>query len=217
MSEQTRQGRHWGALTWGLLGLAVGLAAGLWWGSYAGACIGSDQCSSRWDAVGAVGTWVGGLGTIAAVLVAARAFLLEDHLRRKAEQETASQRAESAAVEFAAAQLITIEAMFGSWSAEVINEVRVQVRNATSQTPVYKVHLRVPKLGREFEVHSIEGGDVRPFSHHMYPGSGYPSIVVKDEDREEWIQQLIETCSMTFEMNDRHWSRVGTQPANLRS
>ena len=212
MNEAARPGRHWGWLAWVLLGLAVGLSGGFFWGSYAGACSGNDECSARWDAVGAVGTWVGGLGTIAAVLVAAQAFQVEEHARRRVERMAKADAAERDAAFLAAAQLVSMQASIGSCTGEEVTEVRVTVTNASSDTTAYRVSVNAAKIGRSFEVHRIEAGESKPFSHEMFPGSGYPSLHIPIQERPQWLVDLLEMTTVTFEMNGRWWSRTGSRP-----
>lgn len=213
---ERRQSRR-GWLIWGLLGLGIGLAGGIWWGSYLGACSGNDQCSARWDAVGAVGTWVGGLGTIAAVLIAVQAFEVEEHARRREERKAQAEAAKALALEQKAAQSVTMNAELGSYSDDEVYEVRVYLTNGSRKSSITDVTMDVAAIERSFEVREIPPGATQVFSHRPTDGPGFEPLLVGIDERPDLLFDLIDDSTVTFEMNERRWSRTGGQPVVLLS
>lgn len=73
---------HWRSAFLVFVGVVVGAAVGWWLGSWT-SC--GNACEPRVSAIEAVGTWVGGLGTVGAVGFAVIAFRAEERERRAAE------------------------------------------------------------------------------------------------------------------------------------
>lgn len=62
-----------------LIGIAIGWAAGSWT-----ACASGPGCEIRVDSISALGTWVGGLGTVGALIYGVRAFRADVSERERA-------------------------------------------------------------------------------------------------------------------------------------
>ncbi|MFC7490052.1 MULTISPECIES: hypothetical protein [unclassified Knoellia] len=196
-----------------LLGLAVGVAGGFWWGSYAGACYDDSSCTVRWDAVSAVGTWVGGLGTIAAVLVAARTFQGEEKARRRAARRAALTAAERQNEDQKNAALIRVGTSVGSYTRSHITELRFAVHNDSTENPVFKVRLQNKEWGIDAQVcHRLDAGHGNTYQVKFGFNSGRESPSVPEDDRQAWLDQILEATIMSFEMNDRVWTRRGQSP-----
>ncbi|TCC08531.1 hypothetical protein [Kribbella soli] len=222
-----------GKLGWAMVALSIGLTTGWWAGAFTTAC-GPADCHANWDAIEAIGTWVGGIGTVAAVLFAVRAFRSEEAARRdeQATRVVQMQREQDAEFEkrLAAARdldRIHTEAnmVFGVVTAYVGNRVeiqciRVSIRNGANETETFKMSGELPGYGQTRLVHSLAGGQSEQLAAFGQP-LGTPTDqlpkAVPEADRARFYEELTAALTITFDMNGRSWRRVGRREAELLS
>lgn len=181
-----------------------------WWGSFVGACRDDSSCAARWDGVGAVGTWVGGLGTIAAVLIAARAFQGEERARRREARRAAMSQTQRELEDRKEAELVRLETMVGGYNHEYINQMRFTVRNESNETPAFKVRIRYDPWGIDALIeHKLEAGKVTQYSVDFGGSSGRSSIAMTPAEHAIWARSILIDARLFFEMNDRQWMRIG--------
>jgi hypothetical protein len=215
---------------WAAVGLLGGLAIGWWAGSFTTAC-GPAECHASWDAIEAIGTWVGGLGTVAAVLFAARAFTSEERQRRQ-EQEARLQQLErrrDAKLERSEAEMKRIRAEAKLVTAAVVKDVtdvvnvrtvRVTLKNNANETPVFQVGGQLPGYGNLNTFHKVGGGQtvtLAVFGSAMGIPKGNLPRTVTGKARAKFYADLTETLVLTYEMNGRWWTRTGQNQPELSS
>lgn len=220
-------GRRSGALGWfvehwrgvGLVwaGLVVGGTIGWWAGSFT-ACA-SGGCQVRVDSIGALGTWVGGLGTIAAVLAAVVAFKGEEDARREEIARLGRTRREQMDRDEEEANRIVVSAQINSTA------VYSQVRSVTEFTIAVANNART-STAHDLTAFSSEWGQIargcrldsnaRPVSKHVRLGSDRgnqrPEPFPEPQDHAAWSKEVVEGVTIDFEMNDQRWRRVGNTP-----
>ncbi|MFC5266263.1 hypothetical protein ACFPJ1_29465 [Kribbella qitaiheensis] len=220
-----------GRTGWALLILAVGLIIGWWAGSYT-ACS-QAKCHVRVDAIEAAGTWVGGLGTMAAVLFAINAFQaeqrnrLEEQLRRDREEHLAVVAALADAQEEehrarADAELVIIDARIRVSDASHVMGVAVVVRNHSNATSIYKLSGEIVGYGPIPPEHEVPAGRWSYPADYGSAGTATDQLPTPlagegDDARRAFEQNLRARVTITFEMNDRRWRRAGNDPVELIS
>ncbi|WP_228941829.1 hypothetical protein [Nocardioides sp. Leaf374] len=178
--------RHAVALASLLGGLIVGGLLGWWVASYVQCSAGDSGCETNVDAVGAAGTWVGGLGTIGAVLFAVVAFRSEESARRQERQlaevaeadrrrelEAAAEeravlaadreqrereRAEADARMQLEADAVSPFLKVGGTSSMFVSILTVGVYNANATAVAYKVKIVHPEWGPLPEMQAVAAG-----------------------------------------------------------
>jgi hypothetical protein len=210
-----------------LLGLAAGLSIGWLAGSFT-ACA-ETKCEANTAAIEAAGTWVGGLGTIAAVLFAVNQFRaeqrhrVEERMRREVEERQAEQAAAAAdqAEEDrvrAEADMVVIRARIRTTTGDDVTGIGVLVENQATRTSIYKLKGTVLGYGPIAEAREVLPGHSSDSTDYGRAGSSTEKLPVRLTDeaaRRAFIQSLTAVVSITFEMNDRRWRRVGNDPVEL--
>lgn len=148
--------QHWRSVAFGVAGVLIGGVAG-WWAGSATACA-SEGCEANAAAIKALGTWVGGLGTVAAVAFAVVAFRSEEASRREMELRLHSTEEENEKRARNEASQVRVHILIGSTDGTGITEVRVRVSNGTNTTTAYKVEGKHQEFGRLAMVHRIDAG-----------------------------------------------------------
>lgn len=219
---------HWRSAFALFVGLIVGAAVGWWLGSWT-SC--GSACEPQVSAIEAVGTWVGGLGTVGAVGFAVIAFRAEERerraaevQRRKDERKERDQVEESARIErlrreqeqvaeFArdekAAALVTIESNWGSHDGHHFSEIRFIKFNGVSESPAYNVdavHDRFGPLGSR--THTLEAGKAETAALRGRPLTTNPIAV--PADKAAWQRAEADHVTLTFTLRGRRWQRRGS-------
>lgn len=150
-----------------------------------------------------MGTWVGGLGTVVAVLVAARTF---QHQQNLSERESLLQSAETTQalreLESDAAR-VGVEVRELASAAGILDSVVLTVRNGTHGRTIYDVTVHADGLARPWEVAMIEAKDTRE-----------QTVVVEDkriarESVDAFIREMRDGASVSFVMDAATWKRTG--------
>lgn len=228
-------------LGWAIVALLFGLAVGWWAGSFTTACA-PAACQANVDAIEAAGTWVGGLGTVAAVLFAARVFTSEERARRD-EQETRilqMQQEQDAKLEARLAaeremNRVRAEAnlIVGAVSRDVsdpvqVRSIRVTASNHANETAAFKVNAELPGYGALAMAHKVESGATESlgvFGDQFGVPTGdmfglkteHLPRAIPGNEREKFYADLTSTLVVTYEMNGRRWRRRGDGPVELLS
>ncbi|MFI5732335.1 hypothetical protein ACIA49_19595 [Kribbella sp. NPDC051587] len=207
-------GRHASRLGWALLALVVGLSVGWWAGSFT-ACA-QDKCHARTDAIEALGTWVGGLGTVAAVMFAIVGYRSEERARREDEQtrireqiarddeKLADQRRTEARL-VAQAQDVHLKQGPVTWSNGDgrLESILCSVTNGTAGMSIYKV--RVP-----------DDGALVTSSPVLAAGEATDSFKVPNDVGDEVTAEgLLSKVTFSFVMEGRSFRRVGRERTAL--
>jgi hypothetical protein len=194
-------------------GLLVGVAIGWWAGSFTACSRSTNGCETRVASIEALGTWVGGLGTVAAVMFAAVTFRNEERSRREAERRSRMTQLERERLDQDEAEQVSIRCQIGSFTAERVTEVRVHVHNGTNSTPLYKLRGRLERFGNLNTKHELEAGKTATKSFPMgYMGTTLPAVPVPLDERDEWLADLTSKVVIVFEMNGEKWMRTGNGP-----
>ena len=203
---------HWRSLLFGVAGVLLGGVVG-WWAGSATACV---HCEANAAGIEALGTWVGGVGTVAAVGFAVIAFRSEEQSRRDLERQLLTTRREQLEHDRKEAEQVTISFMVGSTVAgDQATELRAQVTNGTSTSEVYKLsgeHDDFETIGFE---HTLGPGKTYTQSYmfgHMNARRPTPVKLPPNDDRPEWLNQHKNKIQIRFELRDREWTRRGDSP-----
>lgn len=193
--------------------LLVGLVVGFWAGGFTG-CVGKG-CEFRVDSMEALGTWVGGLGTIAAVMYAAAGLRREHETQVEAAVHVATERRRRDQVERHDAGLVTISCQIGSsipYPPNVqVNELRVIVENGANTAPLFKLRGDLPGFDALHRERRVSAGATAT-THFRKPHTmNMPFSIGSGEERRFELSRAAEV-SIIFEMHDRVWSRVGDGP-----
>lgn len=231
---------HLSALLFGGIGLLVGGVIGFVAGGWA-SCAPSEACEFKADLAGALGTWVGGLGTIGALIFAVRAFRSEEASRRQEERdrlvaerlrreeaelaraEVQRQRAEEADRDRQAADelerqanLITIRwqvgGTFGPPQNRHANELRAFVLNGASTTSIHHVTGESATYGSLGSKHTVRPGESLAREYRFRPFGNDGDAVPIPADEQGWLSSLAEEVTIEFEMNGQRWTRRGSEP-----
>lgn len=219
-----------------LIGGVLGFIAGGW-----ASCAPGAACEFKADLAGALGTWVGGLGTIGALVFAVRAFRSEEAARRRDEQvkieAEAARRVEAMAARAAAdrererqetelerelerdqrrADKIRIDVAIMLRADDQVRGMLVRVINDNVTTPVHSLGGRFEGLGPIDHVDVLGPSEVHPkkfdvFSHRRWPELPAPSKELEDD----WRAEKIEGVTVSFDLNGRRWVKRGRLPARL--
>jgi hypothetical protein len=147
---------HWRSVLFGVTGFLVGGVTG-WWAGSATACV---NCQANTAGIEALGTWVGGLGTVAAVAFAVIAFRSEEQSRRDMERQLLTNRREQDEHDRKEAQDVTISFTTGATiGGDRATELRVTVRNGTSTSDVYRLSGNHDDFGTIGFKHTLKPGE----------------------------------------------------------
>lgn len=219
---------HWKTLAAAFFGLTVGAALGWWLGSWT-SC--GDSCEPSVATIEAIGTWVGGLGTVGAVGFAVLAFRTEQRERRAAEQkrreeehaerekaaetlrlQTARSEQERAGIlarDTTAAALVTIECRYGSHDGHHFTSIQFIKFNGVSESPAYNVdaiHDRFGPLGSR--THTLAAGEKETFT---VPGQLLTATPIEvPNDFTAWQLEQANQVTLTFTLRGRRWQRRGS-------
>jgi hypothetical protein len=221
-----------------LVGLVVGFIAG----GYL-ACSPASACEFKADLAGALGTWVGGLGTIGALVFAVIAFRSEEESRRRDEHariraeaarqvEAAAARDEAARVREERAEIARREIerdksqarrvlatiQIGANSANRILTVHLDIYNGTDAIPIHKLGGTVEGLGPIEYRETLGPGEHhrQHFNRGSLSGSLDPAWQMPSEaDRPTWERDQTQKVMMSFELNGRRWKKQGARPPEL--
>lgn len=189
-----------------LIGLLVGLILGVWTATSIASCAGSNACTVSWDGVSALGTWVGGLGTVVAVLVAARTF---QHQQNLAEREANVQRAEAlqasrALAEDAARVAVRVRPL--SSSAGVLDSVLLSVENGSHGRTIFDVSVEADWLAQPWKLAVMKAKDDRTQT------VGMEEKGISMESSQRHVTEMRRTAVISFVMDGMKWRRIGDAP-----
>lgn len=146
-------------------GLAVGGTVGWWIGSLAACVDAGVQCSVSVDAVAALGTWVGGLGTVAAVMFAAASFRRERQMERD-EREEASLRATDHA------QRVSVSVSVTDYDEVEIRQIAAVVQNPEGEYALTDVRVAIPSAKAVLSTPFLRPGERTTLSWEFEPPLG---------------------------------------------
>lgn len=207
--------RHWHQIVWLVGGILIGGTAGWLAGSYTTCARSQAGCEVRWESIEAAGTWVGGLGTIAAVLAAVVAFRSEEQARRDQMDQEISESRERLRIARREAGKVQVDAIVGGTAGHEITEIRVHVTNGTNTTPAFKLTGSADGLGPLRELHRLDPGEGATTSFRFGHNSGNQRIDVPMDEHQQYVADLAARVEIEFEMNGHRWKRVGSGPVEL--
>lgn len=198
--------RHKTAVATGLVCLAVGVALGWIAGSYT--VCNDTGCQKNVDAIEAAGTWAGGLGTMAAVIIAAAALRSDERIR---EQEDA----EDEAFELAEAGRVRINMPSASRQDVYITGISMSVTNRTYEFAVFDLKADVEGYGEFSRPHELPRGD--SVNHEFgWPRQASLQIVAPTNEEEKRVLADVKAkTTITFTLANKPWRRTGDGPAEL--
>lgn len=193
--------------------LLVGLVIGFWAGGFT-SCAGKG-CEVRVDSMEALGTWVGGLGTIAAVIYAAAAFRHDHEKRAEAAHEEAVARKRKDLAELRDAEQVTVRCQIGGSTPYPPNvqvtEFRVFVENGANTEPLFKLSGHVPGFGPLSREKRLEAGAQAVTQFRKPRTPNMPFTILSGEER-QYERARARQVSISFEMHNRLWRRIGDDP-----
>jgi uncharacterized membrane protein len=205
---------HWRVVLGVFAGFLAGACGGWVLGSYT-ACADAG-CKVRVDAVEAVGTWVGGLGTIAAVLAAVVAFRGEDSARRELQARRLDGQQAARDWERAEAEQVRLSAQIGAimvvGGIRCVTEFRVTVRNSTNESVAYKVRGGSPKWGALDPQSRLEPASAVTTRISLLGRRPRGEPLAVPADILDWELQMVALIAITFQMHGRQWKRTGHYP-----
>jgi hypothetical protein len=204
-------GRHATPLAWATVALLLGTALG-WWAESFTACARGGSCAARVDAIEAVGTWVAGLGTVAAVLYAAMAFRSEEQSRRDMELRLIASQKDQEHLDRCEAMQVAITGQIGSWAEAMVTEFRLHVYNGANRASIFKLRGNCPTFGPLVGAHELKPGGTVTTSIRMGPGTSSQPIGIPIGERDEYVAQRVAETTIMFEMRGHQWQRTGTGP-----
>lgn len=212
MSGRTWVDQHWRSLLSGAIGILLGGIVG-WWAGSASAC---ERCQANTAGIEALGTWVGGIGTVAAVGFAVVAFRSEENSRRDLERRLLMTRREQDEHDRLEAEKITIRFSVRSYLAgDLATALLAQIHNGTSTTDVFKLSGKHEDFGTIGFTHKLEAGqsyDQNFLFGHMNGARPDPLQLPSKDLMAAWIQDQVQKIEISFELGGKRWSRVGGNP-----
>lgn len=196
--------RHSAHLGWAVTGLVIGAVVGWWAGSFT-ACVAGPACEVRVGSIEAAGTWVGGLGTVAAVLAAVAALRL-DRETREAEARLASLTARQRELHLTAdANRLLIQWQVNHWQGQRLLGAVLSVTNRSDETPIYRVQATSP-LGAPLRARLLKPGATEQVDVDLRNRKGpVPDLADKSAFETEQLAQVL----VYFKMNGRYWRKGG--------
>ncbi len=199
--------RHHLVLIGGIAGLVLGLVIGAWVGSASAACFGPSQgCGVSWDAVEAIGTWVGALGGTAAVVAAVLTYWSAEKKRQDDLELAHLASATAATEELKRASKVTVSWFVSVSRAHGVKDVAANVSNRNTSHAVHEVRVRCPDLdGLVYGTQPILPGkfDRTP----AIPGVPMPDGVTK----QAWLAELKQNTTLTYVIDNVEWTRTGDE------
>jgi hypothetical protein len=211
--------QHWRGVGLTLAGFLAGGVTGWWAGSFT-ACA-STGCEVRVASIEALGTWLGGLGTIAAVLAAVVAFRSEESARREQIARLARTRREQEGRDEEDANWV--KASVSVFSHRIISDVEqvtsftLVVTNRALASTAQRVLAHSPKwgtfpsarqLGPDETIQKTISLSPDDRSEHLRP---FPKPSSAEYDA--WRADVLSSITIEFVMNGQRWRRQGEQPA----
>lgn len=190
--------------------LLAGIAIGWWAGSFT-ACAGKG-CEVRVDSIEALGTWVGGVGTIAALYWAGASHRQREEERREAEARAKLTAQEQQDLYESEAEEVVLSVHFGGGTAMIADLVRFRVKNNAIKTPIYKVVCVVEGWPRVAEVREIGPGALGEFEYKTSNAKGKLPAPVAAPMRVKWQDDLLAIMTVTWTMNGIRWTRTANGP-----
>lgn len=201
---------------WAGFGCLVGLAIGWWAGSFTACALTEDGCEVRVQAIEALGTWVGGVGTILAVGAAILAFRSEERSRRSSERREANAKLQQSRQALENATRIVVTAKLVSYTGDDITEIVFEISNGASEVSAFDLTLTHDEYGPFPREHSLDPG--RTVTRPVQFGGRHNRIVprVPSMQRDEWLRQQLSGAKLKFKMSDVEWLREGdAQPTEV--
>jgi hypothetical protein len=199
--------------TWqgSIIVLFVGMAIGGWISSWS-ACA-DHGCEVNAGLIEAAGTWVGGVGTIIAVYWAGATYRREQHLhdQRQAEIERTQDEQEERLQH--QADQVELQITVGHLIGPIVKELRFTAKNGTNGTPLFKLRGYHEVFLDSTEIHEIRAGHDHTWSVNEPRLPNGAKLVIPEQGRPQWLAAEVEGFVVSFEMNGRIWSRIGTNPA----
>jgi hypothetical protein len=211
---------HWRVVLGVFGGLLAGAVIGWVLGSYS-ACRDSG-CKVRVDSVEAIGTWVGGLGTIAAVLAAVVAFRSEEAARRAQELRLMLTRVEQEQQDRLQVEQVLprarVRMTVGDSGERYVLNFDLGVVNNTNTTNAYKVRWESARYGKFRERPKLapsEHWKERITLGGESPSGPRPRRMPAPANLDAWEADMVTDVTIEFEMNGQRWRRIGFQPPEL--
>lgn len=196
------------AVSAGLACLVAGFVLGQWV-----ACAG-ESCSFDVDLFGALGTWVGGIGTVLALGFAAVQLRGDIEERVADRQAEAARQREQERSAWEQAQLVTSSVGMNSYiGTDIGTGFAASIVNGANETPVYNAVLMVPPYGL-VRAPKLESKASQTGRWNFGGNSTWPNVErAEGQQWHEWDAQVHAGCTLEFEMNGSVWRRRGSGPA----
>lgn len=189
----------------GLLCLAGGFVIGNW-----AACTG-EACSFDVDLFGALGTWIGGAGTVLALGFAGLQLSgdMEERARSRQRDEAAARKAFERAVEDAQRVRLRISMDTRTGNDSVGLGATALVVNDSNTAPAFGV------LGHAHCLGQVRAKKIPPREHGARRSKNFNAERVPQPEGgwEAWEQQQLEQSWLEFEQNGYRWRRDGAEAA----
>lgn len=215
--------RYHTKLGWTTLGVLLGGLAAALVTSAATACGGETACSVSWEAVEAVGTWFGAVGGLLAVGAAIATLRSGDQARLAEQRRQAMTAQERETQAQAAAARIQASVGMRSWSGNTLNMLQLNITNGNTTVSAYHVEVEVDldflgegsgrvNLGR---IQTLPANRTEPVTVPFASRQASPGLQVVPEvspsAQPEWFAQLVESCTLTYVIDEMRWRRHGSQ------
>ncbi|MBB1513781.1 hypothetical protein H5399_14400 [Tessaracoccus sp. MC1627] len=185
-------------------GFAAGGALGWWAGSFATCAAAAVQCQASVDAIAAVGTWVGGLGTVGAVIYAAATLRRDEQLRTTTKQRETSKLTVHAAN-------VTLKIRPTDYDEQAIRQIGIWISNPPGDYPLHNVRVSIPAVKISESMASIEPGN----SSHVLCELR-PPIVTDGYSKDLTLRNLENDLMLEFQIDDVRCAREFHQSSLLR-
>ena len=178
---------------------ALGWALGTWSTCRGGAC------SFDPDLFGALGTWVGGLGTIGALIFAGRQLRADARREKQNADETWKQIKDDAS-------RVRLECHVGQWVGEQVAQISYTVFNEAPE-PAYDVSL---DLGGQI---TVPLGLIKPMKDGRNPWANvlgkWKTMTSVGDPAEGW--RMRDASTLTFTMHGKKWTQTGNDLKTLKA
>lgn len=213
--------RHHATVLWAIGAAIVSAALGAWIGTWASCSASESGCRVRWQAVEAIGTWVGALGGILAVMAAIATYRSGEQSRLELQRRESLTERQLEAEQAVAAARVTVRASHMSSTGDLLTGLHLTVFNGNTKHSVYQVKLSMDLdlfedgLGArqvavlpEIAANGTESAPIRLGG----PGArSIPPVSVPKAERSDWLRQLESSATMTYTLDDVIWERTGDQ------
>lgn len=188
-------------------GVLAGLCLGWLLGGYTSCRSTTFGCEIRVDIVEAVGTWIGGLGTIMAVIYAAltlRAHKADSATRHSIIQEKKASLERAA---FQAARSLHFAIKADGYEANRIHHVTLLVKNTSRDADMTCIEISLPEESLLEQLKDLSPGDSTTISKE--------TEIFLEGSLSEWEANANQKIKARYTTRDRVWEKVGQESPKL--